>query len=74
MRMNKLLSNCYISCFGINNFPINIYAKLYATPLISEAMSCPKVVEFMGDDLNIMLNIIPHVQKNHYCAGNHVSL
>ena len=59
----QIVKQLYISCFGINNFPINIYAKLYATPLISEAMSCPKVVKFMGDDLNIMLNIIPLCKK-----------
>jgi glycosyltransferase involved in cell wall biosynthesis len=59
----EIVKQLYISCFGINNFPINIYAKLYAAPLISEAMNCPKVVEFMGDDLNIMLNIIPLCKK-----------
>ena len=59
----EIVKQLYISCFGINNFPVNIYAKLYAAPLISEAMNCPKVVEFMGDDLNIMLNILPLSKK-----------
>lgn len=53
----------YIGCFGINNFPVNLYAKLYSTPLISEAMKCPKVVKFMGDDLNITQNITPLCKK-----------
>lgn len=33
------------------NFPVNLYAKFYSMPLISEAMKCPKIVRCMSDDL-----------------------
>lgn len=59
----QIVQRLYIGCFGINDFPVNLYAKLYSTPLISEALKCPKVVKFMGEDLTIMLSIIPLCKK-----------
>lgn len=76
----EIVKQMYMSYFGINSFPINIYAKPYTVPLISEAMNCPKVLEFMGDDLNIMLNIILLCkklllhQKSYIIIGSEESL
>ncbi|MCR1839592.1 glycosyltransferase [Murimonas intestini] len=60
---NEIIEKLYISCFGITDFPISLYAKIYKTELISEAINRDAIVHFMGDDLFITLNILPNVKR-----------
>lgn len=59
----EIISDLYVSCFGISNYPVNLVAKLYRTELISQASDYPPVVRFMGDDLNVTLRMLPETQK-----------
>lgn len=58
-----IVSELYISCFGISNYPVSLYAKLYHTELITRAMGYPPVVRFMGDDLSITLRLMPETRR-----------
>lgn len=58
-----ILSDLYISCFGISNYPVSLCAKLYETKLITEASSYDPVVRFMGDDLSVTLRVLPKTQQ-----------
>ena len=55
----EIIGELYIGCFGITNFPVNLYAKLYKTELITQAVIAPTIVKFMGDDLSVTLNVLP---------------
>ena len=59
----EIISDLYISCFGISNYPVNLVAKLYRTKLITQASDHPPVVRFMGDDLSVTLRMLPETQK-----------
>lgn len=54
-----IIDKLYISCFGITNFPITLYAKLYKCELITQAIKKKTIVKFMGDDLSVTLNVLP---------------
>lgn len=58
-----ILSELYVSCFGISNFPVSLCAKLYKTELISEATKNEPLVRFMGNDLSVTLNVLPKTQR-----------
>lgn len=50
----------YCSWFGISNFPVSLWAKLYPSSLLKETMErVPKVVDFFGDDLVMTLDLMP---------------
>lgn len=55
----EIINDLYISCFGISNLPVTLWGKLYRTSVITKAMKCETIVKFMGDDLSIMLNVLP---------------
>lgn len=59
----EIISDLYISCFGISNYPVNLVAKLYRTKLVTQASDHPPVVRFMGDDLSVTLRMLPETQK-----------
>lgn len=54
-----IIRELYISCFGINNLPVNLCGKLYRTQLISKAIDFKNIVKFMGDDLSVTLRALP---------------
>lgn len=56
---DDIIKELYVSCFGINNLPVNLYGKLYNTQLISKAINFENIVKFMGDDLSVMLHALP---------------
>lgn len=58
-----IIEKLYISCFGITNFPVTLYAKLYKTELITKAIDFENIVKFMGDDLSITLRCLPQTNK-----------
>lgn len=58
-----IINDLYISCFGISNYPVSLYAKLYRTELITRVMGYPPVVWFMGDDLSITLRLLPETRR-----------
>lgn len=58
-----IINELYISCFGISNYPVSLYAKLYRTELITKAIYYPPVVKFMGDDLSVTLRLMPKTQR-----------
>ncbi len=59
----EILSELYISCFGISNFPVTLYAKLYRTKLIAQASDFSPIVKFMGDDLSVTLRLLPETRR-----------
>ena len=59
----EILSELYISCFGISNYPVTLYAKLYRTELIAQASDFPPIVKSMGDDLSVTLHLLPETQR-----------
>lgn len=58
-----ICSELYISCFGVSNYPVSLYAKLYKTELITKASAHEPIVHFMGDDLSVTLRILPETQR-----------
>ena len=74
----QIIKKLYISCFGITNYPVTLWGKLYKTELITEAIDFAPVVRFMGEDLSVTLRcmpiterlvIIPDVIYNYRIAG-----
>ncbi len=59
----EILSELYISCFGISNYPVTLSAKIYRTELITQASDHPSIVRFMGEDLSVTLRMLPETQK-----------
>ena len=59
----EILDELYISCFGISNYPVNLWAKLYKTQLLTKAINSPRIVEFMGEDLAITMRILPETDR-----------
>lgn len=59
----EINSDLYISCFGISNYPVSLYAKLYRTELITQASNYDAVVKFMGEDLSVTLRLLPETHK-----------
>lgn len=60
---SEIISELYISCFGISNFPVNLVAKLYKKELITSVINFPPVVKFMGEDLSVTLKVLPNTKK-----------
>lgn len=58
-----IMQELYISCFGISNYPINLFAKLYRTKLLTDAANFDPIVHFMGEDLSVTLRIMPNIDK-----------
>lgn len=58
-----ILSELYISCFGISNYPVSLFAKLYRKELITQAFDFAPLVKFMGEDLSLTLRLLPETQK-----------
>lgn len=59
----EIIEELYISCFGITNFPVSLSAKLYKTELLTEFAQKKPLVQFMGEDLSITLQVLPKVEK-----------
>lgn len=59
----EIRSKLYISCFGISNYPVSLYAKLYRTELITSASESEAIVKFMGEDLSVTLRVLPETQR-----------
>lgn len=59
----EIIKELYISCFGISNYPVNLFAKLYRTDLITKVIDFPPVVKFMGEDLSVTLRLMPETQR-----------
>ena len=75
----EIRKELYISCFGISNYPVALFAKLYRTELLTKAIDFSPVVKFMGEDLSVALRvmpetlrlgIIPDVIYNYRIGGN----
>lgn len=59
----EILDELYISCFGISNYPVNLWAKLYKTELLTTSINSPRIVEFMGEDLSITMRVLPETDR-----------
>lgn len=59
----EILDSLFIGYFGITDFPVTLYAKLYRTEQLTKAINFPPVVKFMGDDLSVTIRIIPEVKN-----------
>lgn len=60
---SDIMRELYVSCFGISNYPVSLWAKLYRRELLSDAAGTPPIVEFMGDDLSVTLRIMPKIER-----------
>lgn len=52
-----------ISYYGISDFPVSLWSKLFRTELIQQAMSIENTVRFLGDDLWVSLQTMIHAEK-----------
>ncbi len=59
----EIIERLYVSCFGISDFPVTLFAKLYRTELITIAADFEPIVKFVGDDLSVTLRVLPQTQK-----------
>lgn len=58
-----IMEELYISCFGISNYPVNLWGKIYKRELLTSAAKMENIVQFMGEDLYITLNIMPNIKN-----------
>lgn len=60
----EFISELYCSWFGISNLPVSLWGKLYRTELLQQTYQhVPSIVNFLGEDLIITLNLMPKAQK-----------
>lgn len=59
----KIMQELYVSCFGISNYPINLFAKLYRKDLLMDAANFDPIVHFMGEDLSVTLRVMPNIDR-----------
>lgn len=59
----SIMRELYVSCFGINNFPVTLSAKLYKKELLTNSVEFEPIVHFMGEDLSITLRLMPNIEK-----------
>lgn len=56
----QIIKELYVSFFGITDFPPSLYAKLYKTSLITQALkNTEPVVHTIGEDMLVLLNVLP---------------
>lgn len=56
----EIMSSLYISCFGISDFPMSLWAKIYRTSILQEVMlSDCKTPEKFAEDLDVILRVLP---------------
>lgn len=60
---DRILDELYISCFGISNFPVSLWGKIYRTSVITEGIQFEPVVQFMGEDICVVVRILPVITK-----------
>lgn len=70
----EILSEVYVSCFGVSDYPVSLWGKLYRTKLVTQASDHPPVVRFMGDDLSVTLRMLPETQKLVIIPDGHIQL
>ena len=59
----EILSEVYVSCFGVSDYPVSLWGKLYQTELITRASDFPTIVKFMGEDLSVTLRVLPETRR-----------
>lgn len=59
----EILEQLYISCFGISNYPVSLWAKLYKTELLTKAIDFEPIVRFMGEDLSVTMRCLPETER-----------
>ena len=60
---DAIMKELYISCFGISNYPVTLWGKLYKRELLTSAAKFEPIVRFMGEDLSMTLRIMPNTEK-----------
>lgn len=60
---DRILDELYISFFGISNFPVSLCGKIYRTSVITEGIQFEPVVQFMGEDICVVVRILPVIPK-----------
>ena len=60
---DAIMKDLYISCFGISNYPVTLWGKLYKRELLTSAAKMEPIVRFMGEDLSMTLRIMPNIDK-----------
>lgn len=59
----QILEELYISFFGVSNFPVSLWAKMFQTDMLIKAIDFKPVVHFIGDDLSVTIRVMPKVKK-----------
>lgn len=58
----ELLQKYFVSYFGCNILPVNVWATLYTRALVEKASLRPTKLKF-GEDLMFNLNLFPYIQR-----------
>ncbi len=60
---DEVLKELLISYFGITDFPVTLYSKLYLLENVRKEIDFVPVVRFMGDDLSVSIRLVAKAEK-----------
>lgn len=58
-----IIKNLLISYYGISDFPVALWGKIFRRDVITNAIQGPEVVRFIGEDLVITLRVMTSIQS-----------
>ena len=59
----EIINELYVSCFGCQNFPVSLWAKIYKTDFLTKSLDYISPVKFKSDDLALTIRIMPVSEK-----------
>lgn len=59
----EFVEKLLISYFGVTNFPVNLWGKLFKSELLAKAVDNPPVVKFMGEDLSVSIRTVTSAER-----------
>lgn len=59
----QIIEELFMSYFGVSNFPVSLWGKIYKTEVLTEAINQEEIVRFFGEDLSVTIRIVPVIEK-----------
>lgn len=60
---NEIISKLFVSFFGISNFPVTLWGKLYKTNLLLDSIDFKPIVKFTGEDLSVCIRVLSKAER-----------